>query len=56
MIRKTKSGKYEVVSEDGSRSFGTYSSRQEAEKRLRQVEYFKSRDKSKGYDSKKRTS
>lgn len=39
-IRK-QGNKYVVQSEDGSRNFGTYTSRKEAEKRLRQVEYFK---------------
>ena len=39
-IRK-QGNKYVVQSEDGSRNFGTYTSRKDAEKRLRQVEYFK---------------
>jgi len=39
MIKK-KGNQYEVVSHEG-KSLGVYSSREEAEKRLRQVEYFK---------------
>lgn len=39
MIRKVKEG-YRVVSKKG-RSLGTYKTREEAEKRLRQVEFFK---------------
>ena len=39
MIRKV-GGKYVVLSESGRR-FGTYASRAEAEKRLRQIEMFK---------------
>lgn len=43
MIRKVKGG-YKVVSKDGSRNLGgPYKTRTEAEKRLRQVEYFKHR-------------
>jgi hypothetical protein len=40
MIKKVK-GKYVVVSEKTGRSFGTYKTKAEAEKRLRQVELFK---------------
>lgn len=40
MIRKTKSG-YKVVSKTGKNLGGPYASRKTAEKRLRQVEYFK---------------
>lgn len=40
MIKK-EGNKYVVKSEDGSRSFGSYNSREEAVKRLGQVEYFK---------------
>lgn len=40
MIRKTKSGKYKVVSKSG-KSLGTYASKAAATKRLQQVEYFK---------------
>lgn len=43
MIVKTKSG-YEVRSEDGHKRLGAYKTREEAEKRLRQIEYFKHRD------------
>jgi len=42
MIRKTKSG-WKVVSEDGKNLGGPYKTREAAEKRLRQVEYFKHR-------------
>ena len=34
-------GKYVVLSNDRSKRLGTYKTRAEAEKRLRQVEYFK---------------
>lgn len=34
-------GKYVIKSEDGSKTLGTYSTREEAEKRLKQIEYFK---------------
>jgi hypothetical protein len=40
MIRKIK-GKYVVLSETTGRKFGTYNTRKEAEKRLKQVEFFK---------------
>lgn len=40
MIRKTKSG-YKVLSEKGKNLGGPYKSKAAAEKRLRQVEYFK---------------
>lgn len=40
MIKKVKNG-YSVVSEKTGRSFGTYRTKAEAERRLRQVEYFK---------------
>ena len=40
MIRKTKSG-YIVTSGKGKKLGGPYSSRQAAQRRLRQVEYFK---------------
>jgi hypothetical protein len=40
MIRKIGS-KYVVVSETTGRRFGTYDTRAEAERRLRQVEFFK---------------
>jgi hypothetical protein len=39
MIRKVKDG-YRVVAESG-RNMGTYATKEEAERRLRQVEYFK---------------
>jgi hypothetical protein len=40
MIRKVKDG-YKVVSERGKNLGGPYKTRAEAEKRLRQVEFFK---------------
>ena len=40
MIRKI-GGKYVVVSETTGRRFGTYDTRAEAERRLRQIEFFK---------------
>lgn len=40
MIRKIK-GKYVVLSEKTGRKFGTYKTNKEAEKRLRQIEFFK---------------
>jgi len=42
-IVKLPNGKYRVLSENG-RNLGTYNSRKGAEKRLRDVEYFKHRD------------
>jgi len=40
MIKK-QGGKYVVLSEKTGRKFGTYGTRAEAEKRLRQIEFFK---------------
>ena len=40
MIKKLN-GKYVVLSEKTGRKFGTYDTKEEAKKRLRQVEYFK---------------
>jgi hypothetical protein len=41
MIKKTSAG-YKVVSEDGKKNLGgPYKSKAEAQKRLRQVEFFK---------------
>ncbi|MBS3091288.1 hypothetical protein J4217_02475 [Candidatus Pacearchaeota archaeon] len=40
MIKKIK-GKYVVLSETTGRRFGTYTTKKEAEKRLRQIEFFK---------------
>jgi len=42
MIRKVKEG-YKVLSESGKNLGGPYKTKAEAEKRLRQVEYFKNR-------------
>jgi len=39
VIRKVKEG-YRVLSESG-RDMGTYATKEEAEKRLKQIEYFK---------------
>lgn len=41
MIKKLGKNKWRVVSETTGRNLGTYDSREAAEKRLRQVEYFK---------------
>lgn len=39
-----KSGnKYIIKSEDGSKTLSTFNTREEAEERLRQIEYFKHR-------------
>lgn len=38
--------KFVVQSEDGSKVLGTYDTREQAETRLRQIEYFKSKGKS----------
>lgn len=40
MIKKVKGG-YKVLSEKGKNLGGPYKSKEEAQKRLRQVEYFK---------------
>jgi hypothetical protein len=40
MIKKIN-GKYVVLSETTGRRFGTYDTRAEAERRLRQIEFFK---------------
>lgn len=42
MIRK-EGEKYVIKSEDGSKTLGTYTTREEAEKRLREIEYFKNK-------------
>jgi hypothetical protein len=42
MIKKVKAG-YKVVSEKGKNSGGPYKSKAAAQKRLRQVEFFKHR-------------
>jgi len=47
MIRRAEGG-WIVVSEDGKKKFGgPYKTREEAVRRLRQVEYFKSKGKKK---------
>jgi len=40
MIKKIQ-GKYVVLSEKTGRKFGTYDTKEEAQKRLRQIEFFK---------------
>ncbi|HLC59932.1 MAG TPA: hypothetical protein VJJ52_00720 [Candidatus Nanoarchaeia archaeon] len=40
MIKKIK-GKYVVLSEKTTRKFGTYNTKEEAVKRLQQIEFFK---------------
>lgn len=40
MIKKSSSG-YKVVSEKGKNLGGPYSTKKEAQKRLREIEYFK---------------
>jgi hypothetical protein len=40
VIRKVN-GKYVVLSEKTGRTFGSYETRAEAERRLRQIEFFK---------------
>jgi hypothetical protein len=40
VIRRIK-GRYVVLSETTGRGFGTYRTKKEAEKRLRQIEFFK---------------
>jgi hypothetical protein len=44
MIKKSKDG-YKVLSEKGKNLGGPYKSKDEAEKRLRQVEFFKHKKK-----------
>lgn len=40
MIRKIKSG-YRIYSKHAHRNLGTFKTREQAERRLRQIEYFK---------------
>jgi hypothetical protein len=49
-VRKLPDGRYRVLSQKG-KDLGTYKSQKAAEKRLRQVEFFKHLDKSKADDS-----
>jgi len=42
MIKKIR-GKYAVLSEATGRKFGTYKTKKEARRRLRQIEFFKHR-------------
>lgn len=46
---RRRGGKYVVFSEDGTREFGTYDTKAEAEKRLAQIERFKEMDKAEGH-------
>lgn len=48
-IRKLPNGKYRVFSEKG-KNLGTYSTHEEAKKRLRQIEFFKHKKASKDID------
>lgn len=45
MIRKSSGGGYTVKSQSGTKKLGTYKTKGEAVKRLRQVEYFSKRGK-----------
>jgi len=45
-IRKVKGG-YKLTSRSGDRDFGTYKTKKQAEKRERQVQYFKHRKRKK---------
>jgi hypothetical protein len=36
-----ENGKYVIKSEDGKKTLGSYETKEEAEERLRQIEYFK---------------
>lgn len=49
-IRKLPNGKYRVLSEKG-KNLGTFPSRSKAKKHLREVEYFKHKDKNKSDDT-----
>lgn len=49
VIRKLPNGKYRVVSHTG-KNLGTYQSKNEAKKRLQQVEFFKHKDSNKAED------
>lgn len=46
---RRKNGKYIVFSADGSREFGTYDTKKEAEERLAQIERFREMDKAEGH-------
>ena len=48
---KHEGGKWVVYSEDGKKHLGTYNSKDEAVKRIRQVEYFKAHPKAKSEDT-----
>lgn len=53
IIKKMPNGKYRVMSEDYERNFGEYNTRGEAEKRLKQIDYFKYLDGQKNKRKKK---
>ena len=40
-----KNGKYIIMSEDGLKQLGEFKTKEEAAKRLRQIEYFKNKSK-----------
>lgn len=40
MIKKLRNGKYDVISHITGRSFGIYTTKKQAEKRLKQIKYF----------------
>ena len=44
MVRH-ENGKWVIKSEDGTKTLGTYATKEEADKRLRQIEYFKNNPK-----------
>lgn len=45
MIQTPRPGVYKVMSEDGTKHLGTYKTKEEALKRIREVEYFKNKKK-----------
>lgn len=55
MIKKIN-GKYVVLSETTGRRFGTYDTKAEAERRLRQIEFFKHRRSRSTIRTRRRTS
>jgi len=54
-VIKKQGRKYVVVSEKTGRSFGTYDTKAEAEKRLRQIEFFKHAKKGRGGAARRRS-
>src|SRR5580704_15576832 len=49
-VKKMPNGKWQILSQKG-KSLGTYDTKEEAVKRLRQIEYFKHHDKSEANDT-----